>query len=152
MLLLGSSSGGSGSLGLGLGLRLRLELAVLGYMVMGLLVVALGPLARVRLLVREDVLHLSRSDDEVVEELKLFCWLGVCLRLYKAEELGSKGASECCGQKVKKRGVVGLPLVSPRPGEVAKPPTGSSFLASTGARAFGRCSRHIYQAKRQAAS
>jgi hypothetical protein len=44
-----------------LGLRLRLlclKLTVLAYMVVRLLVVTLGPLARVLLLVREDMLHL----------------------------------------------------------------------------------------------
>jgi hypothetical protein len=39
-------------------LCLYLKLSVLAYMMMRLLVVALGPLARVLLLVREDVLHL----------------------------------------------------------------------------------------------
>ena len=62
MLLLSLRGGccGSGSLGLGLRrLSLRLKLAVLGYMVVGMLVVALRPLARVvLLLLREEVLHL----------------------------------------------------------------------------------------------
>ena len=65
MLLLGLRCGccGSGSLCLSLRLRrlcLRLELTVLGYMVIGMLVVTLRPLARVvlLLLLREEVLHL----------------------------------------------------------------------------------------------
>jgi hypothetical protein len=69
MLLLGLRGGGSGGSSLCLGLRLRrlclrLELAVLGYMVVGMLVVTLRPLARVvlllllLLLLREEVLHL----------------------------------------------------------------------------------------------
>lgn len=73
VLLLGlrSGGGGGGSLCLSLRLRLcrlslRLELTVLAYMVIGVLVVALRPLARVvLLLLREEVLlhllHLSRS-------------------------------------------------------------------------------------------
>ena len=44
---------------LSLRLRLCLELPVLAYMVMRLLVMTLGPLARVLLLVREDMLHWS---------------------------------------------------------------------------------------------
>jgi hypothetical protein len=68
VLLLGlcSGSGGGGGLCLSLRLRLRLrrlslrlELTVLAYMVIGVLVVALRPLARVvLLLLREEVLHL----------------------------------------------------------------------------------------------
>jgi hypothetical protein len=64
VLLLGLRGGscGSGSLCLSLRLRclsLRLELTVLAYMVIGMLVVALRPLARVvLLLLREEVLHL----------------------------------------------------------------------------------------------
>ena len=60
MLLLGSGGGSSGSLSLSLRLSLRLELSVLGYMVVRLLVVALRPLARILLLMREYVLHLLR--------------------------------------------------------------------------------------------
>ena len=57
--LCGSSSGGGG-LCLSLRLhRLSLQLTVLGYMVVGVLVVALRPLARIVLLrLREEVLHL----------------------------------------------------------------------------------------------
>jgi hypothetical protein len=64
VLLLGLRGGGSGSGSLSLSLRLsrlrlRLELTVLGYMMVGMLVVALRPLARVvLLLLREEVLHL----------------------------------------------------------------------------------------------
>ena len=90
VLLLGGGGGSSSSLGLclclclclglclclRLCLRLRLELAVLGYMMVGLLVVALLPLARVLLLMREDVLH----------------WLRV---LFSARVLGV-GSWRCC--------------------------------------------------------
>ena len=62
VLLLGlcGSSGGGGGLCLHLRLRrLSLQLTVLGYMVIGVLVVALRPLARIVLLrLREEVLHL----------------------------------------------------------------------------------------------
>ena len=59
MLLLSGCCGRGGCLRLSLCLRLRLELlTMLSYMVMGLLVVTLGPLARVLLLVRENMLHL----------------------------------------------------------------------------------------------
>ena len=62
VLLLGlcGSSGGGGGLCLSLRLhRLSLQLTVLGYMVVGVLVVALRPLARIVLLrLREEVLHL----------------------------------------------------------------------------------------------
>jgi hypothetical protein len=61
LLLRGSGSGSSSlslRLGLSLCLRLRLKLTMLAYMVIWvLLMVTLGPLARVLLLVREDVLH-----------------------------------------------------------------------------------------------
>ena len=61
LLGLGGSGGGSGSLSLRLR-SLRLELSMLGYMVVGVLVVALRPLTRVLLLlVREEVLHLLLS-------------------------------------------------------------------------------------------
>lgn len=59
VLLLSCSRGGCGGLRLRLSLGLCLKLAVLGYMVIRVLVVSPGPLARVLLLVREDVLHLS---------------------------------------------------------------------------------------------
>jgi hypothetical protein len=57
---------------------LRLELTVLAYMVVRLLVMTLGPLARVLLLVREDMLHLSlilvvvqdRRDSWIAEEVR----------------------------------------------------------------------------------
>jgi hypothetical protein len=62
VLLLGLCGSGSGGRGLCLSLRLRglsLQLTVLGYMVIGVLVVALRPLARIVLLrLREEVLHL----------------------------------------------------------------------------------------------
>jgi hypothetical protein len=63
VLLLGLGGGGGGSGGLSLRLSLRglclsLQLTVLGYMMVGVLVVALRPLAGVLLLlVREEVLH-----------------------------------------------------------------------------------------------
>jgi hypothetical protein len=62
VLLLGRGGGCGGCLSLCLCLRLRLrlclELTMLGYMMVWLLVVSLGPLARILLLVREDMLHL----------------------------------------------------------------------------------------------
>jgi hypothetical protein len=60
LLGLGGSGGRGGCLSLRLSLRsLSLELSVLGYMMIGVLVVALRPLTRVLLLlVREEVLHL----------------------------------------------------------------------------------------------
>ena len=64
MLLLGlcGSSGGGGGLCLNLRLRrLSLQLTVLGYMVIGVLVVALRPLARVVLLLLREVVVLTRG-------------------------------------------------------------------------------------------
>jgi hypothetical protein len=60
LLGLGGSGGRGGRLSLRLSLRsLSLKLSVLGYMMIGVLVVALRPLTRVLLLlVREEVLHL----------------------------------------------------------------------------------------------
>ena len=57
MLLLRRGGCGGGLLRLDLLLCLELTM-LLGYMMMRLLVVALGPLARILLLVREDMLHL----------------------------------------------------------------------------------------------
>jgi hypothetical protein len=59
VLLLSRRGCSSGRLCLRLRLRLCLKLTVLAYMVVLLLVMTLGPLARVLLLVREDMLHLS---------------------------------------------------------------------------------------------
>jgi hypothetical protein len=64
LLLCGRLLGSLGRLRLrlNLGLRLlRLKLSMLGYMVIRMLVVSLRPLARVLLLVCEDVLHLRRQ-------------------------------------------------------------------------------------------
>jgi hypothetical protein len=81
VLLLGRHGCCGGCLCLRLSLRLRLlrlELTVLAYMVVRLLVMTLGPLARVLLLVREDMLHLSlilvvvqdRRDSWIAEEVR----------------------------------------------------------------------------------
>jgi hypothetical protein len=65
VLLLSSGLGGLGGLRLrlrlNLSLSLRLELAMLSYMVVWVLMVSLRPLARVLLLVSEDVLHLRQQ-------------------------------------------------------------------------------------------
>jgi hypothetical protein len=77
-------------------LRLRLELTVLGYMVLRLLMMALPPLARVLLLMGEEMLHLLRCRRVRVDgEMVVFLVEMVCALL-----CGGRRSLEECASRV----------------------------------------------------